>query len=309
MFKILIKDLVLYGYHGVNESEKKKGQYFVYNLEIKLKKNYKVEDDAIENTLNYSEAIRILKRTNNDNRFDLLETLSYTCAAELFMMSELIEEIKITVEKINPPIRGKLKSVGVTLKLKRKDFLHYNEIVDRENNKNNIKDKLKICYLSLGSNLGDRLGNLKQAVSILSDKDILRVLKISSIYETEPMYFKKQSEFYNIVIKTELESGLSPFVLLGYLKDIEYEMGRQESSFKNSPRIIDIDILDVEDTVIDSDILKLPHDRMKERNFVLVPLSEIAPDYIIDGIKIKDYIEKCNYQDKIVRIKENIVII
>jgi len=239
-----------------------------------------------------------------------LETLASACASELIKLSEFIEEIKITIEKENPPIREKLKSVGVSFKLKRKDLLQSADDKYMESNKNNIaKDKSKNCYLSLGTNMGNRLDNLRQAIALLSERKILKILKISSIYETEPMYFKKQSEFYNLVLLAELRPNLSPFVLLGYIKDIEYEMGRQSGSFKNSPRIIDIDLLDIEDTIIDSDILKLPHPGMKERNFVLVPLSEISPEYIVDDTLIKDYIKKCNFQESVVKIKENILII
>lgn len=310
MFKILVKNLVLFGFHGVNESEKKKGQYFIYNLKIKLKESYGLKEDNIENTVNYSEAIRLLKKINSEKRFDLLETLAFACASELIMTSDLIEEIKITIEKPKPPIKDKLGSVGVSCKLKRKDFLKSGDGKDIENNIDSIAEgRSKTCFLSLGTNIGNRLDNLRRAVSLLSGKNILKISKISSIYETEPMYFKEQPAFYNLVLQAEVKTESSPFVLLGYLKDIEYEMGRQSNPFRNSPRIIDIDLLDIEDTVIESDILKLPHPRMKERNFVLVPLSEIAPAYMIDGISIKAYISKCNFQESVTRIRENILII
>ncbi len=310
MFKILVKNLVLFGFHGVNESEKKKGQYFIYNLKIKLNENYELKEDTIESTVNYSEAIKVLKKINSENRFDLLETLAFACASELIMMSEVIEEIKITIEKSNPPIREKLESVGVTCKLKRKDLFKSREEKSSESNIDNIAaDKPKTCFLSLGTNMGNRLDNLRQAVSLLSGKNILKILKISSIYETEPMYFKEQPAFYNLVLQAEIKTEISPFVFLGYLKDIEYEMGRQGNSFRNSPRIIDIDLLDIEKTIIESDILKLPHPKMKERNFVLIPLSEIAPEYKIDDILIKDYIDKSGFQESVVKTRENILII
>jgi dihydroneopterin aldolase/2-amino-4-hydroxy-6-hydroxymethyldihydropteridine diphosphokinase len=310
MFKILVKNLVLFGFHGVNESEKKKGQYFIYNLKIKLKESYALKEDSIKNTVNYSEAIRLLKKINSEKRFDLLETLAFACASELIMMSDLIEEVKITIEKPKPPIKEKLGSVGVSCKLKRKDFLKSSDEKDSESNMADIaENRSRTCFLSLGTNIGNRLDNLRRAVSLLSGKNILKISKSSSIYETEPMYFKEQPAFYNLVLQAEVKTETSPFVLLGYLKEIEYEMGRQSNTSGNSPRIIDIDLIDIENIVIESDILKLPHPGMKERNFVLIPMSEIAPAYKINGISIKEYINKCNFQESVTRIRENILII
>jgi 2-amino-4-hydroxy-6-hydroxymethyldihydropteridine diphosphokinase len=132
------------------------------------------------------------------------------------------------------------------------------------------------AYLSLGSNVGDRHANLQRAISSLTERGI-RVVKQSSIYETEPVGFRDQSWFLNCAV--EVETLLSPKELLGVLLEIEQGMGRRRT-VPMGPRIIDIDILLYGDEVIQSDELTIPHPRMAERRFVLVPLAEIAPEAV-----------------------------
>ncbi len=132
------------------------------------------------------------------------------------------------------------------------------------------------AYLSLGSNVGDRAANLHCAIAALTERGI-RVVKQSSIYETEPLGFRDQDWFLNCAI--EIESLLSPRELLEALLEIEQGMGRQRTR-PMGPRIIDIDILLYGNEDIQSDELTIPHPRMTERKFVLVPLSEIAPNAV-----------------------------
>jgi 2-amino-4-hydroxy-6-hydroxymethyldihydropteridine diphosphokinase len=140
-------------------------------------------------------------------------------------------------------------------------------------------------YLGLGSNLGDRMGNLRSAVERLSQK--LTVKKVSSVYETEPVYFKEQPLYLNAALSAV--TNLAPFELLRFVKDIETDLGRQPS-FRNAPRTIDIDILFYGHRVIETPGLTVPHTRIAERAFVLVPLAEIAPRlvYPVTNKKIKD---------------------
>ena len=140
-------------------------------------------------------------------------------------------------------------------------------------------------YLSLGSNLGDRMDNLAQAVDRLSQK--LTLKKLSSVYETKPLYIKEQPLFLNTVLSAN--TRLAPFKLLSFIKGIESELGRQPS-FRNAPRLIDIDILFYGDQIIDTLELTIPHPRITERAFVLVPLAEIAPRlvYPLTHEKISD---------------------
>ena len=130
-------------------------------------------------------------------------------------------------------------------------------------------------YLCLGSNLGEREKNLTQALTLLSQKVTLE--KVSSIYETEPIGYKEQPFFLNLVC--QIGTNLSPEELLHLAKAIENEMGRVPS-FPNAPRLMDIDILLYDDQIINSQDLTIPHPDMTDRAFVLVPLVEIAPGVI-----------------------------
>jgi len=130
-------------------------------------------------------------------------------------------------------------------------------------------------YLALGSNLGDRLANLKQAIAALPPQ--MEVKAKSSVYETPPWGYEDQPKFLNQVIKAK--TYLHPEPLLKHLKRLEVALGRQES-FPNGPRLIDMDILFYDDLVLNSPSLVIPHPRLHERGFVLLPLMEIAPDLI-----------------------------
>ncbi|MFN2176064.1 MAG: 2-amino-4-hydroxy-6-hydroxymethyldihydropteridine diphosphokinase [Anaerolineales bacterium] len=133
---------------------------------------------------------------------------------------------------------------------------------------------IRNVFLGLGSNLGDRLENLRKAS--LSIEAEMVVQQYSSIYETAPWGYHDQPEFLNQVLKCATK--LKPLELLSFLKRIEQEMGR-ETSFLYGPRLIDIDILFYNQLVINYPRLSIPHPQIEKRAFVLVPLMEIAPDF------------------------------
>jgi len=133
---------------------------------------------------------------------------------------------------------------------------------------------LKTAYLSLGSNQGDRQENLRRAAELLEAAGV-RVLRQSSLYETEPRDFKDQPWFLNSVI--EVETSHFPMQLLARIHKIERELGRKRTIPKG-PRTIDIDILLYGTFVVETGDLQIPHARLAERRFVLEPLSELAPD-------------------------------
>jgi 2-amino-4-hydroxy-6-hydroxymethyldihydropteridine diphosphokinase len=135
---------------------------------------------------------------------------------------------------------------------------------------------LATAYLCLGSNLGKREENLHQALKSLSLK--VKLKEVSSIYETEPAGYQEQPLFLNLVCRITI--NLPPEELLHLVKDIETEMGRVPSRQINSPRLIDIDILFYDNRVMETPNLTIPHPRLKDRAFVLIPLAEIAPDLV-----------------------------
>jgi len=133
---------------------------------------------------------------------------------------------------------------------------------------------MNITYLSLGTNLGDKLENIKTAIQLLAEK-VGNLLAISSVYETEPVDFESKEKFLNAAVKIETE--LTPYELLKTTQRIELMMGRTNKTVggKYSDRIIDIDILLFNNQKINTPELTIPHPRMKERAFVMQPLQEI----------------------------------
>jgi 2-amino-4-hydroxy-6-hydroxymethyldihydropteridine diphosphokinase len=135
--------------------------------------------------------------------------------------------------------------------------------------------KEHIVYLALGSNLGNRLSNLKEAIAALPPQ--MEVKAKSAVYETPPWGYEDQPKFLNQVIKAI--TYLDPEPLLKHLKRLEVTLGRKET-FQNGPRLIDMDILFYDDLILNTRLLVIPHPRLQERGFVLLPLMDIDPDLV-----------------------------
>lgn len=145
---------------------------------------------------------------------------------------------------------------------------------------------MKKAVIGLGTNIGDRKENILNAYSALEKVPGIHLLRNSSVWETEPWGYEDQPSFYNSVI--EIATDLPPHALLGVCLGIEAALGRIRS-FKNGPRIIDLDLLIYEGAEIGDENLTVPHPRMGERAFVLVPLSELFPDMNIYGFNYKNF--------------------
>lgn len=130
------------------------------------------------------------------------------------------------------------------------------------------------AYLSMGSNIGNRLEHLQQAVQLLNEHPSIDVLQVSSVYETEPVGLTEQAKFLNIAV--ELETSLEATALLRACQSIENKLGRMRK-IRWGPRTVDLDILLYNEDHIQSEDLIIPHLRMQERAFVLVPLVEVNP--------------------------------
>jgi 2-amino-4-hydroxy-6-hydroxymethyldihydropteridine diphosphokinase len=138
-------------------------------------------------------------------------------------------------------------------------------------------NKKSKAYIGLGSNLGNRLGNIRFALAAMGQMPGSSVLRMSAVYETEPVGTAGQPKFLNAAV--ELETSLEPSLLLNSLQRIEHHMGRVRQ-VKWEPRVIDLDILYYGSLVIDTPELKVPHPEAKDRGFVLVPLCDLDPELV-----------------------------
>ena len=142
---------------------------------------------------------------------------------------------------------------------------------------------LHIAYISAGSNMGDRLQNCRKGIEALTESGNSRILAQSCIYKTEPVDYKNQDWFINMMVK--LETAHDPFELLDHIEHIQRGAGRIQDPIRFGPRILDLDIILYDDCIIDSDRLVVPHPRMHKRRFVLKPICDIDPAIIHPVLK------------------------
>ncbi|MDP2980610.1 MAG: 2-amino-4-hydroxy-6-hydroxymethyldihydropteridine diphosphokinase [Candidatus Omnitrophota bacterium] len=157
-----------------------------------------------------------------------------------------------------------------------------------------------LCYIGIGSNLGDREKYIENAIEKLKNIEGVEVKRVSNIHETEPVGGPRQGKYLNAAI--EIETGLKPRELLAKLQDIEKQLGRKRT-VKNAPRTIDLDILLYGDNKIDEPDLKIPHPGMREREFVMKPLIEIMDTSLRGAIATKRPRTKCPRKCRVLRTR------
>jgi 2-amino-4-hydroxy-6-hydroxymethyldihydropteridine diphosphokinase len=150
------------------------------------------------------------------------------------------------------------------------------------------------AYLGIGGNIGNVKENIEEALKMLQEGNVLKLRRISSYYETAPVGYEQQEWFLNIV--AEVETQLTPYELLSHCNKVEHQLKR-ERLIRWGPRTIDIDILLYEDYESDEEKLTVPHPRMHERAFVMIPLQEIAPDLYMNGRSIMEISSNLNNQE------------
>jgi len=144
-------------------------------------------------------------------------------------------------------------------------------------------DQINIAYISIGSNMGDKLENCRKGLAALDEIDRIVIEDRSEFYMTEPMEYTEQPWFVNAAVR--ISTNLGPFDLLKILKSLEAQFGRIDSSLRYGPRVLDFDIIFYNDIIIKTSGLIIPHQRMHHREFVLRPICDLAPDMIHPVLK------------------------
>ncbi|MBC7958302.1 MAG: 2-amino-4-hydroxy-6-hydroxymethyldihydropteridine diphosphokinase [Vallitaleaceae bacterium] len=251
MDKIIIKDLEIYGFHGVHEEEKRMGQKFMISAELFLDLKEAGQKDDLQTSVSYAQVCLDLEKAFLNTKFNLIEKAAETLCETVLLNYPRIEKIKLTLKKPWAPIGRMVEYAAVE-----------------------IERGWHTAYIALGSNLGDKLQNLEQAIAIINKAPHNKVINVSKWYETEPVGYLEQDLFLNGAL--ELKTLLTPKELIQFLLDIEKQLGR-ERTIANGPRTIDLDVLLYDECITSFEEIIVPHPRMHERAFVLLPLNDIAP--------------------------------
>jgi len=160
-----------------------------------------------------------------------------------------------------------------------------------------MKEDEHIAYLSIGSNIGDKKKNLMDATAILNQHDRIDVVEVSSFYRTEPQNFIDQDWFVNAAIK--IKTVLNPMELITVVKTVERNLDKEGKTFRFGPRIIDIDIVYYDDLILKTEQLEIPHPRMHERCFVLIPMCDIGAHTIhpVLNLRSDDLLKRIEKQE------------
>lgn len=254
MDKIYINNLEFIGFHGVFPEEKKLGQKFLVSLELIVDTREAGKTGDLTKSVHYGLVAQDVERVFLEKSIDLIETCAENIAEMVLKKYELVKEVKVTVKKPWAPLQMHFENVAIE-----------------------ISRKWHKVYLSLGSNMGDKRENLLEAIKRVGELENTEVVKSSTILETEPFGYIEQDNFLNACL--EVKTLLTPQEFLSSILKIELDMGRVRE-IKWGPRVIDIDILFYDNEIIQEDNLAVPHPWICEREFVLEPLSEIAPNYV-----------------------------
>ncbi|GAM21061.1 hypothetical protein SAMD00019534_042360 [Acytostelium subglobosum LB1] len=263
------------------------------------------QSDLVSETISYSTLSKSVVAYVESSHHYTLEALA-TGVARTCCLGFGVERVKVLVEKPGAVKLAKWPGVRIERTLQYfKDHVSLEIPSTVEQTKGNMSGH-NIAYLALGSNMGDRFKNVIDALDALSK--FSHVQTTSFMYESDPAYFVDQDCFLNCCCR--ISTSLNPHELLGKLKEIEVAMGRQET-FRNGPRPIDLDIIYYNNIVLKSETLEIPHKLMWERDFVLVPLADIAPNYIHPSMHITTNQMKINLSSpttirKVMRVNKSL---
>ena len=254
MDKIYLKNVEIFANHGVFAEEKTLGQKFIIDLELTLNLEEAGKTGDLTKSVHYGELCHGIEKAFTEKSYDLIETAAEIIAEYTLVNYPIVDSVKVTLKKPWAPIGRHLDYAAVE-----------------------IERGWHEAFISIGSNIGDKEANLKEAIDRMNSFKDIEVEKVSSFIVTEPWGYLDQEEFLNGVLK--IRTLLSPKDLVRRLLGIEEDMKR-ERVLRWGPRIIDLDIIFYDDLILEDDEITLPHPRMEERDFVLEPLNEIASNKI-----------------------------
>lgn len=267
MDKILIKDLLLRCTIGVSQEERREKEDIVINIVLLLDLQVVGHSDRMEDTVNYRDLKKRIIAMVEHSQYSLIEALADRIASFCLECPRVLEA-KVIVEK--PGALRFARSVGVEIIRRAEDL------------------KAITAFISIGSNI-DPEENILKSIDLL--KNHLKIISSSLFYQTEPLGNPHDPYFINGVIKVET-TKIPESLKFSILRPIEETLGRKRADDKNAPRTIDLDILLYDDLVIKQDNMIIPDPQIEERNFLAVPLAELAPKLVPPGWKISlsDYV-------------------
>lgn len=258
MDQLHIKNLEIFAHHGLFPAEKELGQKFIISADLSYDMTRAATELDLDASIHYGILSQQLTDWCQEKSEDLIETVAYKLVDRIFAHYPIVTEVKLTLKKPWAPVHLPLETCAIT-----------------------IQRRKERAFIGLGSNMGDKTGNLKTALEKL-EKAGLTITKQSSVLQTQPWGGVEQDDFANQVI--EVETWWTAEKLLDTLLDIELEMGRVREVHWG-PRVIDLDLLFLGQETCYTDKLILPHPYLAERVFVLESLQEIAPHYIHPVLK------------------------
>lgn len=248
---IRIDNLEVYAYHGVYDEEKEKGQYFYVNAELYTNTRKAGMNDDLDTSTNYGTVCDFIHDFMTKHTYDLIETVAEQLAQALLLEFKVVKSVLLEIRKPHAPIEKEFETVSVE-----------------------IERGWHEAFVAFGSNLGDKEKFIDEAIEALSNLPQINIVAISDKIVTEPYGNVEQDVFLNGVMK--IETLLPADELLQILQKVEEHAGR-ERKIHWGPRTLDLDIIFYDDDIISEDDLIVPHPDMKNRDFVLKPLMQIAP--------------------------------
>lgn len=248
---IKIEGLEVYAYHGVYKEEKEKGQFFYVNAKLYTDTRKAGMNDDLNSSTNYGTVCEFIYSFMREYTYDLIETVAEQLAQALLLKFKLVKSILLEIKKPNAPIEKEFNYVSVE-----------------------IERGWHEAYVAFGSNMGDKEKYINKAITTLNKWQQIEIICVSDKIVTKPYGNIEQDNFVNGVMK--LKTLLSAEELLQILQKVELDAGR-ERKIHWGPRTLDLDIIFYDDEIINKANLVVPHPDMKNREFVLKPLMQIAP--------------------------------